>query len=102
MSWVGKPFEIQKYRNEMLVQITLADRLEDDQFVSRLKQYIQKVEQRIAVLKSDDVRGILNLARSDRARFMWEASLGKGILTFENELRWAKQVLADFKKHFVD
>ncbi len=100
--WIGKPLEIQKYRNEMLVQITLADRLENEQFVNMLEQYIQKVEQRMTALKSDDVQGILSLARSERERFLWEASLGKGILTFENELRWAKKVLADFKQQFVD
>lgn len=54
------------------------------------------------VLKSDDVQGILSLERSDRERFLWEASLGKGIWTFRNELRWAKKVLADFKQQFVD
>jgi DNA-binding PadR family transcriptional regulator len=102
VSWVGKPFEIQKYRNEMLVQITLAERLEDEQFVNRLEEYIHKVEDKLAVLKSDNVQGIMNRARTDRERFMWKSSLGKGVLTLETEIRWANQVLSDFKKRFVD
>lgn len=100
--WIGKPLEIQKYRNEMLVQITLADRLENEQIVSMLELYIQKVEQKIAILKSGDVQRIMSLARSKRERFLWEASLGKGIWTFKSELRWAKKILADFKHQFVD
>ncbi len=102
IKWIGKPLEIQKYRSEMLVQITLADRLENEQFVNMLEQYIQKVEQRIAILKSGDVQRIMRLARSKRERFLWEVSLGKGIWTFKNELRWAKKVLSDFKQQFVD
>ena len=100
--WIAKPLEIQRFRNEMLVQITLADRLEDEQILSMLEQYIQKVRAMLSALEGDDVRGIMSLARSNRERFLWQAALGKGILTTKNELRWAEKILADFKQEFVD
>jgi PadR family transcriptional regulator AphA len=100
--WVAKPFQIQKVRNAMLVQITLADRLNNAQVVAMLEAYCVKVQKRLATLKSDGVQGILKRARNERERFFWGVALEKGALTFERELEWVEGVLVEFKVRFVD
>lgn len=100
--WVGKPFELQRVRNEMLVQLTLAERLEDEQIVTLLEDYIAKVKGKLAELRSDSVQAILSRARTEKERFLWGVSLGKGEATYEKELAWAEGVLAEYKAHFVD
>jgi len=101
-NWVAKPFEIQKVRNAMLVQITLADRLDNDQVVAMLDAYIIKVRARLEILQSDGVQGILYRARNDRERFFWQFSIEKGVLTFERELDWAESMLAKFREQFMN
>jgi DNA-binding PadR family transcriptional regulator len=99
--WTGKPLEIQRVRNEMLVQITLADRLDNEQVVGMLKEYIEKVKDKLATLKSEEVQSILKRARTEREGFFWGISLGKGVMTYERELEWAEGVLEQFEKRFL-
>jgi DNA-binding PadR family transcriptional regulator len=100
--WIAKPLELQKVRNEMLVQITLADRLDSETVIEMLEAYILKVEERLAVLQSGDVQSILGRARTERERFFWGVSLGKGVLTYQRELEWADGVLTSYREQFGD
>ena len=102
IQWVAKPLQIQKVRNTMLVQITLADRLDNARVVAMLEAYGVKVQKTLATLESDAVQGILERARNERERFFWKVALQKGSLTYERELEWVEGVLAEFKDRFVD
>ena len=99
---VAKPFDIQKVRNTMLVQVTLADRLDNSQVTAMLDAYIVIVRERLAALRSDGVQEILNRARNERERFFWRVSLQKGVRTFERELDWAEDTLREFKEQFMN
>ncbi len=99
--WVAKPLVVQKVRNTMLVQMTLADRLDNEQVIALLEKYRTKVQKRLAILQSDGVQGILKRARNARERFFWKAVLQKGVITYELEIDWVDGVLAEFKDQFV-
>ncbi len=100
--WVAKPLELQRIRNEMLVQITLADRVDSERFVRMLEEYILKVRETLAVLQSNEVQSIVERARTERERFFWEVSLNKGVMTYERELEWAERVLKTYRARFGD
>jgi DNA-binding PadR family transcriptional regulator len=100
-AWVAHPYKIQKARNAMLVQLTLADRLDDAHVVALLEEYQRKVAERLATFKSSAVQGILQRARNDRERFFWKVVLEKGVRTYETELSWLESVLQQFNTKFV-
>lgn len=99
--WVAHPLKIQKVRNAMLVQLTLADRLDNAQIIAMLEQYREKVRKRLATLKSGAVKGILQRARNDRERFFWKVVIDKGMRTYELELDWLEDVLSEFNTRFA-
>jgi PadR family transcriptional regulator, regulatory protein AphA len=102
IAWLKTPLELSPIRDKLLVQFSFSDALDDSDIIRNLESYIKRVEEKLNILKSGNYTDYLKFARSKREKFLWENTLKHGILSYENELRWLKGSLRNFKKLFID
>jgi DNA-binding PadR family transcriptional regulator len=98
--WTATPLELPTIRHALLVQLASASLIDDDQIIALLGAYAEKLRQRLALYNSDDQRGQLDYAHSERQRFLWSLILENGIQTYECELKWVGSALQRFRTEF--
>ena len=101
INWLKTPLELSPVRDKFLVQFSFSDVLEDDDIVSNIESYIQKLEEKLEKVKTGRFADYLKYAHSERERFLWEKTLEHGIVSYENEIRWLKECLHGYQEQFI-
>jgi DNA-binding PadR family transcriptional regulator len=95
--WLKMPLELTPIRDRFLVQFSFSELLDDKAIIRNIESYIEKINEKLANIKSGHYSDYLKYAHSDREKFLWEKTLEHGIMSYENELRWLKDCLSEFK-----
>lgn len=93
--WLETSFDLPTFHHPLLVRLAWCDRLENAQIESILRDYIQKLEERLALYASENQQQVNQYARTDREAFLWQMILDNGIQFYRGELVWAEKMLAD-------
>ena len=96
-NWLKTPFELTPIRDKFLVQFSFSGLLNDKTIIRNIEYYIEKIDEKLANIKSGHYSGYLKYARSKQEKFLWEKTLEHGIVSYENELHWLKDCLSEFK-----
>jgi DNA-binding PadR family transcriptional regulator len=91
--WLVIPQELPIIRHKLLIQLSWADRLEDEQILILLEDYAQKVRKRLELYRSKNQLLVLEHARTERERYLWQMTLENGILMYECELAWVTRAI---------
>ena len=97
--WLLTPQELPVMRHKLLIQMAWADELANDEIISLLQAYKDRIRQRLDLYNSGEQQAQLGYSRSSRERFLWRMILENGIMTYEQELDWVQRLiegLADF------
>ena len=90
--WLTSPPELPQLKNSFLVQLAWADQLEQEDLDNVLGKYENEVHMQLLMLKELKRRGtIINPARTQREKYLWEKISDNHILFYENELLWIHQ-----------
>lgn len=95
--WLKHHYDLPPIRHRLLVQLSFANLLEDDEIIALLADYGDKLRERLVQYHSDEATALYERARSERERFLWDLTLKNGIATYEAELNWIEQAIEDFK-----
>jgi PadR family transcriptional regulator, regulatory protein AphA len=95
--WLETPLELTPVRDKFLVQFLFSESLDDADIIRNIESHIEKIEDKLAKIKTSHYSDYLKYAHSAREKFLWEKTLEHGILSYENELGWLKDCLSDFK-----
>ena len=96
--WLVTPGEeLPTVRHRLLVQLAWADRLENEEIITLLETYADKLRRRLELYHSQDQRSQLGYARTERERYLWQLILDNGIGTYERELEWAEGAIVGLR-----
>jgi len=96
-TWLETPLELAPVRDKFLVQFSFSELLDDANIIRNIESHIEKIEDKLAKIKTGHYSDYLKYAHSAREKFLWEKTLEYGVLSYENELRWLKDCLSEFK-----
>lgn len=95
--WVKEPTELPPVRHELLVQLSWADRLPNNQIIARLENYKLKIEERLNMYEQENNNKFAHMSRTPRERFLWESILKNGIMSYKAELKWVNDTIKGLK-----
>ena len=97
-SWLLTDLDIPPVRHKLLVQLTWADRLSDEEIINKLELYGEKLKERLKVYKSESHNIIMkDNAHTDREYLLWKLTLQNGIDSYESELKWIAESIKEIK-----
>jgi PadR family transcriptional regulator AphA len=92
--WLATPQELPTIRHKLLVQLAWADQLENEEIISLLEAYVQKIEERLQEYHSQEQQAIISdYARTKREGYLWQRILDNGIEMYERELKWVQDTI---------
>jgi DNA-binding PadR family transcriptional regulator len=100
-NWLKTPLELTPVRDKFLVQFSFSGLLDDKAIIRNIESYIEKIDEKLANIKSGHYSDYLKYAHSEREKFLWEKTLEHGIVSYENEIRWLKECLSSYKQLFT-
>jgi DNA-binding PadR family transcriptional regulator len=100
--WVSVPRNLPVIRHPLLVQIAFAGQVETTRVIALFEAYAEKLRERLKLYHTDQQRGQLSFARSERERFLWSLILENGIVTYECELKWVERAIEGLKTIFPE
>jgi len=98
--WLAVPLELPDTRHGLMVQLSFADLLENEQILAVLEDFEMKVSERVNLLKSRQPK-YLSHSRSERESFLWNSILDNGLVYYEGELAWVQKTIRAFKEQFM-
>jgi PadR family transcriptional regulator AphA len=93
-SWVREEPELPGFKHAFLIKFTYSAGLSREELLMQLNQYEEKLRARLVWLNSEEKRGFLNMARSDRERLLWQLIGENGDMYYQNEIRWVQKAKA--------
>ena len=97
LEWVTTPIDLPTIRHPLLVQIAFSGQVETSQLIALFEAYADKLRQRLDLYQSDQQMEQLDLARSEKERFLWSLILENGIMTYKCELEWVQRAMEGLK-----
>jgi DNA-binding PadR family transcriptional regulator len=91
--WLVTPQELPTIRHKLLVQLSWADQLENDEIIALLEAYADKVQERLALYQGQQQQLIAEYARTPREHYLWQLTLENGIGLYECEWEWVKNAI---------
>lgn len=90
--WLREEPELPGLKHAFLIKFTYSQSLTDEELISQLDGYEKKLKERLSMLKSEEKRAYMQMARGDKERLLWQMSNENGIMYYENELEWIRKV----------
>jgi PadR family transcriptional regulator, regulatory protein AphA len=97
-NWLETPLDLAPVRDKFLVQFSFSDSLDDKDIICNIESYIEKINEKMDVIKAGHYSEYLKYAHSNREKFLWEKTLEHGIRSYENELHWLRDCLSELKQ----
>ena len=91
--WAAQPADIPPVRHALLVQLSWADRLNTDEIAGLLREYAEKLKDRLALYADESQHRFIAMARTPREQYLWEAVLQNGIHAYRAELQWTEETI---------
>ena len=100
-AWLLSPPEAPVLRNFFLVQLAWGDRLDASELRNLLISYENEIKTQLMMLNETKKRGLLiNPARTDREKYLWDQVTENQIGFYENEFRWAQETREELDKSY--
>ncbi len=96
--WILSNSELPIFKKSFLVQLAWSDQLSQDELKEMLKRYECEMETQILMLREQIRRGVINPARTERERYLWEKISENYIRSYELELQWAREIYQEVVK----
>jgi PadR family transcriptional regulator AphA len=96
--WVNTPAKLPDLRHELLVKLSYADILKDEDIRRILEDYKEKVQERLTTYLKSNQGMIDAYATNERERFLWQICLDSGIRYCRNELIWLEEAIKRFSR----
>jgi len=93
--WVLGNTEPPVFKKSFLVQLAWSDQLSKVEFRELLKRYESELEMHVLMLRERIRRGVINPARTEREKYLWEKISENYIRNFELELQWTKEIFQE-------
>lgn len=90
--WLREEPEMPGLKHAFLIRFTYARDLTNDELLSQLDAYEDKLKARLSMLQSEEKGFYMQMARSERERLLWNMSNENGIMYYQNEMNWIQKV----------
>jgi len=97
LQWLSEPIAIPKHRNNFLIQLFFSQNINTKTIQSNLFHYKTEMEKRLAFLKSDEVKSMMDTAENKTERFLYELINDNGIHVLKSEIKWAEESTTKLK-----
>lgn len=97
--WLTSQPEPPHLRNTFLIQLAWADQLNDNELDRLLISYEEELKMQLLIHTERERRGLLNPARTDREKLLWQMIAQNWSAVYENELSWVKQLRCELREY---
>lgn len=90
--WLREDPELPGLKHAFLIKFTYSQDLSNEELLGQLDAYEKKLAERMLMLRSEEKRAYMQMARNKRELLLWKMSNENGVMYYENEINWIKKV----------
>ena len=96
-NWLRTSQELPQIKHKFLLQLSFAENLSNDEILTILNSYKDKLEKRLSIYDDIEKNQIGKRAKNRRQNFLWHAILDNGIYYYQAEYKWINEVMENLK-----